>query len=195
MPILTKGVYGFEINPKKTPFGLLNDQQRANGIINTAAWFNGQGERIGTGDLSLKDMDHISKNIPLSELFFVLTEADAGWNLPQDMDRTAPGIEYVLNHAVWLIARTSSASTIIRVRSDFIGAKAVQVEQDGIKYFRTSREELVKALTEKPKTFVKKKLDEPQDSNDFKKTSAVAKPKTMLKSTKPSKAVAIGIKP
>lgn len=152
--MLTKSIYGYETDYKKTPFGLLNNQLKSNGIINSAGWFNIKGERLGCGDLSLKDMEKIAKNISSNEAFIVLTEANSGWSLPSHLDRSAPGIDYVIKTASWIIGRDPvKGGTIVRVRDDF--DKIEEIEKDGVKYFRYPRKEAVKIIgipvADKPK--------------------------------------------
>lgn len=171
---LTKCIYGFETNPKKTPFGLMNNQIRGNGIIQSAGWFNINGERLGGGDLTLQDMQNISQNISLSESFFVLTEVDAGWDLPSDLDRTAPGFPYILQKAVWVMAKgpTSRSALIIRVRDDI--SKPEETEKDGVKFIRIPRNEFYAAFgydksgvkIPKMKKLVAKKPEQDDDAKD-----------------------------
>jgi hypothetical protein len=144
MALLTKCVYGLETNPKKTPFGFINNQVRNDNIIQNAGWFNIKGERLGEGDLSLKDMHSIAKHIPSSEAFFALTEVDSGWNLPSHLDRTAPGLTYIMQKAVWVIARTTAGGVVVRVRDDI--DKPEDATRDGEKYVRVPRTELYKAF-------------------------------------------------
>jgi hypothetical protein len=143
--LLTKSVYGLETDPNKTPFKLINGQQKLNGIISSAGWFNGKGERLGYGDLSLKDIHRISKNIPDNEMFYVLSEVDASWDIPKELDRSAPGTDYVINNASWIIGQ----KLIIRSRSDIFGLRGKEdfVEKDGVFYNRLSRDEVRKLFS------------------------------------------------
>lgn len=151
MPALTKCVYGLETDPKKTPFALLNNQYRLDNIIQNAGWFNGKGERVGTGDLSLKDMQRVAKNISSSEIFIALTEFDSGVDLPSNLDRTAPGIPYVLTKASWVMARLASGEgMVLRIRNDI--TKTEDATKDGINYIRIPRGDLYKAFGFDPKT-------------------------------------------
>lgn len=187
MPILTKGVYGFETNSKKTPFGLLNEQRRANGIINAAGWFNAAGERLGSGDLSLKDMDNISKHISVNDLFFVLTEADSDWNIPSGVDRTEPWLEYIVKNAAWIIGRTNAAGPlIIRSRAD-ISTPITKIKKDGVSYLRASRQDVKKSLTVlTAKKDIKKELPEDSSDDDMVKTNPF---KAVKKKTSPTSTV------
>ena len=144
MALLTKFVYGFETSSKKTPFGFINNQVRIDNIIQNAGWFNINGERLGTGDLTLKDMHVAAKLIPSSEAFFALTEADSGWNVPSNLDQTAPGFAYILQKAVWVVVKTIGGGAVVRVRDDI--TKAEEIVKDGEKYMRVPRTDIYKAF-------------------------------------------------
>lgn len=185
MAVLTKCVYGFETNPKKTPFGLINNQVRGDSIIQSAGWFNQKGERLGAGDLSLKDMQNISKNISVAEAFFVLPELDASWDIPSHLDRSAPGFNYIVQKATWAIMKGSGGGTIIRIRDDI--EKTENVERDGVHFTRVARTNFCKIfgydtngkkLPPKEKSVLQKKLESQDDNKD------VAKPKLTVASGK-----------
>lgn len=154
---LTKCIYGNEFNPKKTPFGFLNDQIRTDSVINNAGWFNIKGQRLGSGDLSIKDLQLVSKTISNTEAFFVLSEADTTWNLSSDMDRTEPGIDYVIKNCVWVAGRLDNKNILVRVRDD-ISAQEEAIK-DGVKYNRLPRKTLYDAFSSvlTPKTKVEEK--------------------------------------
>lgn len=139
---LTKCIYGVETNPNKTPFGFTNNQIRANGIIQNAGWFNYNGEKLGNGDLSLKDMENISKNILTGEVFFVLSESDCGPDFPNDLNRIEPGVEYVIKKTVWVIFKAVTTS-IFRIRNDIAKAE-LNLSNDGVVYHRIPRSEILK---------------------------------------------------
>ena len=147
--LLTKCVYGFETNNKKTPFNFLNEQRRVDSIIDNAGWFNADGERLGSGDLSIKDMEKISKTIPMAEAFFVLTEANSGWDLPKELDRAAPGRDYIIENASWIIGRDLKGGFIYRIKNDFTGSK--DINKDGIKYVQLSRDVFFDSLKHQKK--------------------------------------------
>jgi hypothetical protein len=108
---LTKGIYGYETDRTKTPFGLLNGQVLADGIIDNAGWFNSNGEKLGYGDLSLESLRDIQKTIPKDEAFFVLSEYNTMWAIPKELDQTAPGKNYVVENCSWVVC----ADIVIRV--------------------------------------------------------------------------------
>src|SRR5208282_6216400 len=110
MAHLTKFIYGSHIDPKKTPFGLINNQTRVvDEVITCAGWFNSAGEKLGAGDLSIADMSIISKRIG-KEVFLVLSEGDSLWNVPSGTNASAPGVDYVMQKCLWHI----SSGSIIR---------------------------------------------------------------------------------
>jgi hypothetical protein len=174
MPKLTKLIYGSETDSKKTPFGLLNKQIRTNGIINNAGWFNFKGERLGAGDLSLKDLDKISKNIDSNELFIVLNEADSFWNLPSNLEYTVPGRDYVIQNAIWIVGKiptkdsldSASKGKIIRLKKDCINE---DIEKDGFKYTRMDKDKVYERFKQsvKPKP-VKDKETNSEEVKDSK---------------------------
>jgi len=99
---LTKAMYG-DLNCNM--FGLTYGQIRTDALIQSAGWFNNKGEKLGYGDLNLQDLIRIRKEI-LSEEgeFIILSEGNSLWNIPSGMDKTAPGIEYVMENASWVVA-------------------------------------------------------------------------------------------
>ena len=144
---LTKGMYG---DPSCREFGISNLQIRGNSVINNAGWFNISGDRIGSGDLSLQDLKNIAKSLPKGEVFIALTEMDASLGLPSHLDRMAPGKDYILNNAVWIIAYDdlSKGNIIIKVKST---AKVpVVLTDDGVKYFAMTRKEFLNSLNYSP---------------------------------------------
>ena len=141
---LPKSVYGLETDPKKTPFGMLNGQIRSNGVLNNAGWFNLTGEKIGHGDISMKDMEKIANNLNANECFFVLSEFDTIWNMPKDMNANEPGKDYVLKHCAWSISRSS----ILKVRDTTTALKSENVTSgDGVAYTKVGRVAFEKVIT------------------------------------------------
>jgi hypothetical protein len=129
---LPKSVYGLETDPKKTPFGMLNGQIRANGILNNA------------GDISMKDMEKIANGLNANECFFVLSEFDTIWNMPKDMSANEPGKDYVLKHCAWSISRSS----ILKVRDTTTALKSeTATSSDGVGYTKVGRTAFEKVIT------------------------------------------------
>jgi len=144
---LTKSMFG---DIKCKSFGLSNNQMRHNSIINNAGWYNLQGEKLGAGDLSLPDMVNIAKTISPTEAFVVLSEMDSMWDMPSTFDHTAPGKDYVLHKAIWIIGQdVNGGNAIVRIRENI--SKLENAEQDGIKYYRIPREEFFKTVGYTPK--------------------------------------------
>jgi hypothetical protein len=142
--VLPKSIYGLETDAKKTPFGMLNEQIRADGVLNNAGWFNLAGEKIGHGDISMKDMEKISNNLNANECFFVLLEFDTTWGMPKDMNANEPGKDYVLKHCVWSISRSS----ILKVRDTTTAVKTENAKSsDGVEYTKVGRTAFEKVIT------------------------------------------------
>lgn len=121
---LSKGIFGIETDPTKTPFGFISGQIRINGLLNNAGWFNSRGEKLGYGDLSLDDLKTVSKQIPSKELFFVLSEFDTAWDIPKELDKQAPGIDYVMKHCLWVVY----SGEIFKVRDAIKASKTADYE-------------------------------------------------------------------
>lgn len=152
---LTKCMFS---DPKCRAFGLSNNQIRGSGIINSAGWFNLDGDRLGNGDLTLADMSVIAKEVS-DDLFVVLKEIDAKLDMPKHLDHLSPGKDYVCSRAVWMIGRDiGGKGTIIRVRDDI--DKAELAKQDGVEYMRVPRKEVYKALNYTPPVKKAKQKDE-----------------------------------
>jgi hypothetical protein len=214
MALLTKYVYGLQTDPKKTPFGLLNNQVRIENTIQSAGWFNKNGFRLGCGDLDMKDMANIAKHIAADEVFIALNEANSEWDLPSHLDRAAPGFDYVMSKALWVMARSNIGGVILRMRDDI--EEKEEAEKDGVKYIRIPRQELIKLMTTPPplpkKSVEKKRADLLSDDDALKaaivkarkilgtqtgQTSTATLPptQTTTKSTYAKKLPAVGAKP
>lgn len=116
---LTKGMYGHEFHYSKGDlFGLRCGQMRGDDakMTHNSGWYNKSGEKIGFGDLSTKDFQRISSELDDGELFIILGESYSFWNfvtrpgLIGNMAQTkptveAPGVDYVAEHAMYVIAR------------------------------------------------------------------------------------------
>ena len=139
---LTKGIFSQQFDKTKTPFGLVNDQRRTDSIINSAVWFNIAGERLGSGDLSLKDMEKISSKIEPGEAFIVVGEGDAIWEIPDEANNDAPGFDFLAKKMLWSITNQG----IIRVRDYVCSSDLGEVVRDGVKYNRISREAMLKSI-------------------------------------------------
>ena len=116
MKRLTKGMYEYNKSiPTSNLFNLRHCQISPKGIkiVHNGGWYNKFGERLGCGDLSTEDFQRISKKLRKDELFIVLTESAASWNFTKrkkfprgvKLKIEAPGVKYVAEHAMYVIAR------------------------------------------------------------------------------------------
>jgi hypothetical protein len=137
---LTKGCYGNQTDAKATPFGFLNEQMRTNGILNNAGWFNGAGEKLGFGDLSISDFDTIAKNHHADDIFLVCSEFDTSWNMPNHLDSQAPGLDYIMKNCIWAVYN----NRIIKVRNTI--SKSIDDDMDGIPYSHVPRTDFHKLV-------------------------------------------------
>lgn len=175
---LTKCMYG---DPSCQTFGLQNNQIRGNSVINSAGWYNMNGERLGSGDLSLVDMASIAKSIGTTDIFIALPERDASWDLPSHLEYSAPGKDYIMQKAAWVIAQDpQNGSAILRIRDDL--EKPEVGERDGVKFIRYPRSEFYKATNYTPKKVnspavpeKKKTVDKLQEAADKLKAMAAGK--------------------
>ena len=115
--LLTHEVYGSEgirTDRATSPFGFRLGQMRSQDLVHNGGWYNGNGERLGWGDLSPKDLQRISEEIPEGESFFILSEQDSFWNFVENVgafgflcstkpEVSKPGIEYVHKFARFCI--------------------------------------------------------------------------------------------
>lgn len=147
MAQLTKGMYGHEFNPTGEMFGLRCGQMRGGDtrMTRNSGWYNKAGEKLGFGDLSAKDFQRIASELEDGELFVILGEQDSFWNFVGSMAETkpmveAPGVDYVAEHAIYVIARNQL------YRVDHWGyLKENTMEWRGLQ-FKLLKQETVKAL-------------------------------------------------
>lgn len=142
MSNLTKGMYADYVC---NVFGLTHNQLRADALIFNAGWFNSKGEKLGQGDLNAKDLQNISFDIETNEVFIALSEADTTWNLPSDLDRNAPGIDYVMSCARWIISGIEE--TIGEIYHCKANASPTTVIKDNITYTEASRQNIYSTLS------------------------------------------------
>lgn len=109
MTQLTKGIYGGEFGQVRDgPFGLHCGQMcgGSDKITHNSGWYNTQGEKLGFGDLSVKDFLKISQEIDPDEVFIILSESKSYWDLKDSQSITeAPGVGYVTENAMHAITR------------------------------------------------------------------------------------------
>lgn len=118
MTQLFKGMYGDYLNPKADLFDLYSGQMRGGKtkMTHNSGWYNKSGEKLGWGDLSVGDFKRISREIKKTEVFIILNENDSFWKFVTHLGTVgcmckinpaekAPGVNYVAEHAVYVIAR------------------------------------------------------------------------------------------
>ncbi len=138
---LTKAMYG-DLNCNL--FGLSYGQIRTDALIQSAGWFNNKGEKLGYGDLNLQDLICIRRNL-CEDNFIVLSEGNSLWNIPSGMDKTAPGLEYVMENASWVI----DCGVIYRVAN--LNKEFEWVDTDDGTYLKCTKAYLFEAV-DYPKT-------------------------------------------
>lgn len=148
---LTQGMYS---DPSCRTFGLMYGMQHTKGLLHSAGWFNGHGEKLGMGDLSLQDLDDVALDIPLEECFIVLNEADSIWDMPKDLNRMTPGIQYVMDHAKWIASGFTATRYNLYKIVDYVTINNVilttdaykEVEEKKIPYIEITRDRLFQTL-------------------------------------------------
>jgi hypothetical protein len=125
---LVKGLYGHEFKSASRLFGLLCGQMRFPDFVHNGGWYNGLGEKLGWGDLSLDDFVRLAKELEPGEEFYILGESASFWNFVTQHgaigslcavkpDAQAPGIEYVKAKARFLIT-AGHVTAFIRYEGD-----------------------------------------------------------------------------
>lgn len=67
--------------------------------FHNAGWYNREGVKVGSGDLSTLNLELLYTYLPVGEVLFILNEQDSTWGVPKNLDRDAPGIDYVIAKA------------------------------------------------------------------------------------------------
>lgn len=89
-------------------------QIRGKEFCHNVGWYNEIGEKIGWGDLDIKDLNKIAERLPVGEAFFILGEQDSFWKFVEKfgiiggMCKTNekeknPGLDYVLDKFRYMI--------------------------------------------------------------------------------------------
>jgi hypothetical protein len=158
---LESGLFFGQTERETSPFGLTQDQRRLASVQNNAGWFNIQGEKIGTGDLSMVDLDSITTQIIDGEFFVVLSEFDTVWGMPAGMSSSMPGTDYVLTNGSWFVI----GGYLFRVRNSVSSVSGKSL--DGVSYIELPRGEFFKRIGYDPrlKAFVSaaKKIEEKKE--------------------------------
>lgn len=113
---LTKGLYGHQFKSTSTLFGIRCGQVRGKDFVHNGGWYNRRGEKLGWGDLSPADFLRIFNEVEDDELFIILAESDSFWKFVTRLgiigsmavvkpDAEAPGVEYVVEYAMYIIAK------------------------------------------------------------------------------------------
>lgn len=77
-----------------------NRRQLGQMVVKNNFWFNQNGERVGNGDLNLKDIEKISRVIDKGEIFITITEEPSmGYSFCN------PSIEYIVKQAHLVITK------------------------------------------------------------------------------------------
>ncbi len=148
---LTQGMYS---DPSCRTFDLMYGQQHTKSLLQSAGWFNGHGEKLGLGDLSLTDLDNVALDMPLEECFIALSEADSIWDMPKDLNRMTPGIQYVMDHAKWVASGLTATRYSLYKVVDYVTSGNIvlttdaykEVEEDKIPYTEITRDRLFQTL-------------------------------------------------
>ena len=77
-------------------------------IVHNGGWYNQNGDRVGWGDLSPQDLKKVSEVLDAGEVFVVLREMDAYWDLPSRLGRGRmddPGKEYLVEYACFAVVK------------------------------------------------------------------------------------------
>lgn len=127
--MLSKCMYS---DPNCREFGLQYGQVRNNFIATNAGWFSHLGDKLGVGDLSMEDLAEIGRKLPIGEVFFVLSEA-ACLSMPSSLDRLSPGIDYIVDNAVWAV----NSADIFKLDSSI--NNQILETRDGVSYIRLAR--------------------------------------------------------
>lgn len=150
MTRLKKGMYE---NPRECLFGLRNEQLcgRDVRVAKNSGWYNKRGEKLGWGDLSAEHVRRIASELNDGELFIVLSETDSYWNFvkfdnmakKENPKMFAPGIDYVAEHAMYVIVRNDMYQV-----DRYNNSKEKTVEWRGLK-FKVINPQAVKNLMTK----------------------------------------------
>ena len=145
-PILTKAVY--ERIDTRGPFDLRNNQmsRKIEVVLRNAGWYNQKGERLGCGDISVSDMERISKGLNKHELFVILSESDSRWAFEgktslrfintkyKTSSMDFPGKEYISQYCMFILAKNKIFSTI------FDGPKGALRNLNNVDFKKISRD-------------------------------------------------------
>ena len=90
------------IGQKSTRFGLWAGQFSAKCLLADSAWFNKQGDLLGSGDITAKNIVRIQSELEDGEVFVLLPAH--GWVEREKLTNPfSPGIDYICSRAVYAI--------------------------------------------------------------------------------------------
>lgn len=81
--MLTPGIYGKSGQAKLGPFELRCGQAMPKRFCHNHGWYNKQGEPLGWGDLTVKQLEVISDGLEEDEIFVTISEGDTWENEEQ----------------------------------------------------------------------------------------------------------------
>lgn len=151
---LTKNMYGSEFDSAPGKFmGLRCGQMRSPQLTHNSGWYNRAGEKIGWGDLDKYDFLRIRSALEDGELFVILGESDSFWNFVTrpgiigsmstvKPDVYAPGVEYIAEHAMYVITNEAIYSPSYSAKKEYTETS----KYDGLTYTITTRRRIFEIL-------------------------------------------------
>lgn len=150
---LSKGCFGNQFKGEKVSgFEFLHCGQirSKEHFGHNAGWYNKKGEKIGWGDLDVKDIKSLMKTLQKDELFITLGEHDSFWKFvtafngpigsmcATDKTEKEPGIDYIAEHARFIISHNEIFSNC----NQFFEEPGTKQEIDGIEFTYLTMEEV-----------------------------------------------------
>ena len=99
-------------------FGLVSGQMLPSSkqMFHNSGWYNQFGDKIGWGDLSLENLEQVSRELDENDMFIVLRESDSFWPFVTKIgpigamsetsaDEQNPGVEYIAAHACVVVRK------------------------------------------------------------------------------------------
>jgi hypothetical protein len=153
---LTKGCFGHQFQKITVPgfeFLTCGQIRTHENFGHNAGWYNKNGEKIGWGDLSKKDVQNIQKALQDGELFITVSEHDSFWNFVREfgsigsmcrttIDEQAPGIDYVSEKSRFIIAHNELFANAV----EFWIKPGEKKEVDGIQFTGLEINEIKKLM-------------------------------------------------
>lgn len=127
--MLYAGMYS---DPNCKLFDLSYGQLKANPLIASASWYSEKGDRLGSGDLIITDLQKIHQSLPLGEGFFVVPEL-ASLNLPSGLSWLNPGLKWIIDNAAWII----TMADIYKIDDSILNQEVS--DKEGVSYVKITR--------------------------------------------------------